>query len=580
MTKLVNAANDFADEALAGFVAAHGQYAQKVHGGVVRSTQSPAGEVALVLGGGGGHYPAFAGWVGPGMGHGASCGHVFASPSASQVYSVARAADNGGGVVLGYGNYSGDVLHFGQAAERLRADGIDVRCVATCDDIASAAPEKRDERRGIAGNLVVFKIAGAAAEAGLDLDGVERVARAANAATRTLGVAFAGCTLPGAGQPLFTVAAGAMATGLGIHGEPGIGESELGSANDVADLLVDGLLAEELARSAGGYQGRVAVVLNGLGSTTFEELFVVHGRVAQRLRDADCTVVEPEVGPQVTSLDMAGLSLTLTFLDDELERFWVAPADTPAFRRGAIPARPARTEALAEDEAPPIADADPESQALAATLVDALRAAAAAAAEHESELGDLDAVAGDGDHGQSMAAGSSGALREAEKVLRDGAGAQTLLARAGEAWAESAGGTAGAMWGAALGAAGATLSDTAGATPADLVAAVESAAKAVVDLGGAAPGDKTIIDALHPFEDVLRSTFDGGAAIGEAWQEAATAASAAAAATADIAAQRGRAQKHGDRSLGHPDPGATSFALLMTAVTPLVQGTGDDAHEH
>src|SRR4051812_41203812 len=229
MTRLVNDPGDFAEDMLNGFAAANARYAQKVHGGVVRSTESPRGQVALVLGGGGGHYPAFAGWVGPGMGHGAACGNVFASPSASQVHSVARASDNGGGVVLGFGNYSGDVLHFGQAAQRLRAGGIDARAVGVCDDIASAAPDKADQRRGIAGNLIVFKIAGAAAEAGLDLDGVERVARRANDATRSLGVAFGGCTLPGADEPLFTVPAASMATGLGIHGEPGIAESRLGT---------------------------------------------------------------------------------------------------------------------------------------------------------------------------------------------------------------------------------------------------------------------------------------------------------------------------------------------------------------
>ncbi|MFC6256408.1 dihydroxyacetone kinase family protein, partial [Kocuria oceani] len=335
MTFLVNDPAEFASDALRGYAAAHPEHVALAHGGVVRSTDTPEGQPALVIGGGSGHYPAFAGWVGPGMGHGAPCGNIFSSPSASQVYSVARSAENGGGVVLGFGNYAGDVLHFGQAAEKLRAEGVDVRIVRVSDDIASGPAEAHRERRGIAGDLMVFKIAGAAIEAGADLDEAERVAWKANDATRSFGVAFEGCTLPGAGEALFHVPAGEMAIGLGIHGEPGVREVPMGTADEIADLLVDGVLAEEPARGQDGYEGRVAVLVNGLGTVKYEELFVVYGRVAERLAGQGLTVVAPEVGEHVTSLDMAGLSLTVVFLDEELERYWLAPADTPAFRRGA-----------------------------------------------------------------------------------------------------------------------------------------------------------------------------------------------------------------------------------------------------
>ena len=336
MTRLVNSVRDFPAEAVRGFALANARYVQQVHGGVVRSTASPEGQVAVVLGGGSGHYPAFAGWVGPGMAHGAVCGNIFASPSASQVQSVVRAADNQGGVLLGFGNYAGDVLHFGQAAEQLRAEGVDVRIVTVSDDIASDTPTNSAQRRGIAGDLLVFKIAGAAAEDGLDLDEVERVARRANARTRSLGVAFGGCTLPGADHALFEVPDRIMAMGLGIHGEPGISEAPLGTAAEVADALLEGVLEEEPQREVDGYTGRVAVLLNGLGATKYEELFVVYSRVAERLDQLGLTVVEPEVGEHVTSLDMEGLSLTITFLDAELEQYWTTPVDTPAFRRGAV----------------------------------------------------------------------------------------------------------------------------------------------------------------------------------------------------------------------------------------------------
>ena len=243
MTHLINDPRQFPAESLKGMVAANRTYMQPVHGGVVRTTTSPHGEVSVVVGGGSGHYPAFAGWVGPGMAHGAVCGNIFASPSASQVESVVRAADNGGGCLLLFGNYAGDVLHFGMARDALIASGLDTRIVTVSDDVASNTVEHHDDRRGIAGDLFVVKAACAAAAAGRDLDAVEAAARRANEASRSLGVAFTGCTLPGAAEPLFTVPDGTYALGLGIHGEPGISSHEMTTAHEIAELLVDRLLA-------------------------------------------------------------------------------------------------------------------------------------------------------------------------------------------------------------------------------------------------------------------------------------------------------------------------------------------------
>jgi len=200
---------------------------------------------------------------------------VFASPSAEQVYRVARAAYGGAGVVLAFGNYAGDRLNFGVAHDRLRAEGIESRIVYVTDDIASAPVGEEDKRRGIAGTFTVYKIGGAAADDGADIDGVEQVMRKANAATFSFGVAFDGCTLPGADNPLFTVAAGQMDFGLGIHGEPGISTNAWMSAGDLAARLVDTVLAERPS----GVDGRAAVLLNGLGATKYEELFAMSLRV-------------------------------------------------------------------------------------------------------------------------------------------------------------------------------------------------------------------------------------------------------------------------------------------------------------
>ncbi|MCX2730724.1 dihydroxyacetone kinase family protein [Saccharopolyspora sp. NFXS83] len=565
MTTLHDGAAGYAADALSGFVAAHPRDVRAVRGGVVRASSTPPGQVAVVIGGGSGHHPAFAGWVGPGMAHGAACGNVFASPSAAQVCSVARAA-GGSGVLLGFGNYAGDVLHFGLAAEQLRAEGIDARVLAVVDDVASAPPEQAGLRRGIAGDLLVFKLVGAAAERGMGLDDVERIGRRAVEVTRSLGVAFSGCTLPGAAAPLFEVPPGRMALGLGVHGEPGLSEHPLGSATEVADRLVDGVLAEPAAVRG----GRVAVLLNGMGGIGGEELFVVYGRIARRLAGAGLEPVDPVVGAQMSSLGMSGLSLSVTPLDDELAELWADPVDTPAWRRGGFPARPARTDDLGDTGAPPVAAGSAESHRDAALVVTAFEIARDVLAEHEERLGRLDAVAGDGDHGLGMRRGSLAAAEAAETARAAGAGAGTVLARAAAAWSESAGGTSGALWGGAISAFGSTLGDQDAVTGPLLGTAIGRAVDAVARLGGAAPGDKTMVDAAAPFAELVARA---GAAPAEALVRAAEAATTAAAATADIPARRGRARTHGDRSLGTPDPGATSFALVVTALTATLNTT-------
>lgn len=562
MTYLINDASDFSAEAVRGLVAAHPEHVSAVHGGVVRATETPKGQPALVIGGGSGHYPAFAGWVGPGMGHGAPCGNIFASPSASQVYSVARNAENGGGVILGFGNYAGDVLHFGAAAEKLRAEGVDVRIVKVSDDVASNSEENHRDRRGIAGDLPVFKIAGAAIEAGADVAEAERVAYKANDATRSFGLAFDGCTLPGAEEPLFHVAENTIGVGLGIHGEPGVKDLPMGSASEVADLLVDGVLEED----PGVGSGRVAVILNGLGTVKYEELFVVYGRVAERLEAAGLTPVRPEVGEFVTSLDMAGLSLTVVHLDEELEQHWTAPVDTPAYRRGEVPGeRAPRTEFFTpgEEEVPA---AQEDAQRQAGRVQSVVELFARICAEQEEELGRIDAIAGDGDHGQGMVLGTRGAVEAGAVALERGAGARTVLVHAGTAWAESAGGTSGALWGAALTAAGRALSDERASDDAAKGQALLDAVDAVRRLGGAEVGDKTMIDAAVPFSGELRKGLDAGTPLAEAITAAAEVAQQAARDTADMTARLGRSRVLGDKSLGTPDPGAVSFSLLMQAL--------------
>ncbi|MBD8702699.1 dihydroxyacetone kinase family protein [Frigoribacterium sp. CFBP 13712] len=560
MTILDYDATTFADEALDGFAAAHDSL-RRVEGGVVRRTPLADGQVAVVVGGGSGHYPAFAGLVGPGLAAGVAYGNIFASPSAGQVCRVARAAQRGGGVVLSFGNYAGDVLNFGQAAERLRAEGVDVRVVAVTDDIASGSRDEIAKRRGIAGDLTVFKVLGSASEAGLDLDRVEELGRRANDRTRSFGVAFSGCTLPGATEPLFTVPEGRMSIGLGIHGEPGIGEADLPSARGLAELLVGSLLAE----APEGAGDRIVVLLNGLGTYKYEELFVLYGHVRRLLDEAGVTVVQPEVGELVTSLDMSGVSATFFWVDDELEQLWGSPASSPAFRKGAVEARVDDAGGGPGLEAPPsVAPADDDRHVGAGRpLLEGFEHVAEMVVASEEEFGRLDAVAGDGDHGIGMARGITAGLASARAAVERGAGVSTVFAEAGEGWAEHAGGTSGALWGVCLTSAGAALA----AEPdlRDPQASARAAAaglEAIQRLGGAEVGDKTLVDAFVPLVDALGRAADEGLDLPEAWARAAAAASEAADATARLRPRLGRARPLAEKSLGHPDAGAVSFARI------------------
>ena len=570
MTRLWNDPADFADEMIDGFVAANPRSVRRVPGGVVRSTVVPDGQVAVVVGGGSGHYPAFGGLVGQGLAHGAAMGNLFASPSTPQIHAVAKAAERGAGVLLSYGNYAGDVLNFDAAQERLRAEGIPTVTVTVTDDVASAPAAEAHKRRGIAGDLTVFRAAAAAAEAGYDLEGVARVAAHANDRTRSFGVAFSGCTLPGAPAPLFSVPAGRMAIGLGIHGEPGIDETDIPTADGLADMLVSTLLAE-VPDGVDVAGARVVPILNGLGSLKYEEMFVVYRRIARLLDEAGIVVVDPHVGEYCTSFDMAGTSLTLFWLDDELERLWDTPVDAPAYRRGSVvaAAQADAVETSAVVEEIPVGDA--ESQAVAQLVRAALRIVVDTIDEHVDELGRIDAVAGDGDHGIGMQRGSHAALAAGVTATEAGAGARTTLTRAADAWADRAGGTSGALWGVILRGVASQLGDAGRPDASAVAAGVAEGVRGVRTYGKAEVGDKTMVDALVPFTAALTSAVDSGAPLADAWSAAAEAATSAATATADLLPRMGRARTHGEHAVGTPDPGAVSFALIASALGTLLR---------
>jgi len=328
MQKILNDPEPFVDEMLDGILAAHpDQLRRPSPRAIVRADAPVANKVGIATGGGSGHLPVFMGYVGRGLIDGAAIGNVFASPSSDDMLDVTRAISAGAGVLYLYGNYGGDRLNFDLAAELAADEGIEVRTILGADDVASAPPDRAGTRRGIAGIFFLYKVAGAAAAAGATLDEVVAVTERAAAGTRTMGVALSPCTIPAAGVPTFELPAGQMEIGMGIHGEPGVRRGPLESADAIAHELTSAILAD-LPYQRGD---EVGVLVNGLGATPKEELYILYRSVAGILDGEGIRVHRVWVGEYATSLEMAGASLTLIRLDDELRSLLDAPAATPFY---------------------------------------------------------------------------------------------------------------------------------------------------------------------------------------------------------------------------------------------------------
>ncbi len=328
MKKLINDTAHYVDEALAGMLVAHpSHYATAADCGrvIVRKTQKPQGRVGVVSGGGFGHLPLFAGYVGTGLLDSCAVGEVFAGPAGNDVAVALRAADHGAGVLSVLGNYGGDRMTFEMQTELLRASGVEADIVIVNDDVASADPGEAEKRRGVAGIVYAFKIAGAAAEAGLPLQEVKRIAQRAVDNTRSIGVALGACTIPHTGKPSFDLAGDAIEMGMGIHGEQGVWRGALRSADDLADEMLDRLLADMPVHPG----DRIALLCNSLGATPVEELYILYNRIAARLEGQKLDIAECRIGHYATSMEMAGASLSIIRLDDELAGLLAAPCACP-----------------------------------------------------------------------------------------------------------------------------------------------------------------------------------------------------------------------------------------------------------
>jgi dihydroxyacetone kinase-like protein len=329
--KLINHPESVVRDMIDGMVLAHpGKLRNLPETTVLVRADAPVqGKVALVSGGGSGHEPSHAGYVGKGMLHGAVAGEVFTSPTPDQVLAAIKAVDSGSGVLLVIKNYSGDLMNFEIAAELAEAEGIAVAKVVVNDDVAVENSTYTTGRRGIAGTVFVHKIAGALAEQGAPLDEVQQVAQKVIDNVRSMGMALTPCIVPAAGKPGFSLDDDEMEIGMGIHGEPGIHRAKITTADEIAETLT-GKILDDLRLQAGD---RVAVMINGLGATPVMELYILHKKVAQILHQQGIVIHDTFVGEYMTSLEMAGCSVTLLKLDDQLTKLLDAPADTIAWKK-------------------------------------------------------------------------------------------------------------------------------------------------------------------------------------------------------------------------------------------------------
>lgn len=558
MRKIINTAEHFVDEVLDALLRAHPDHLALAPGSsraVISARPTRVGRVAIATGGGSGHLPLFLGFIGDGLLDGAAVGNVFSSPSADDMLAVTRAIDAGAGVLYLYGNYGGDVFNFDTAAERAESEGIRVVTVLGTDDIVSAPLTSAETRRGVAGLALAAKTAGAAARRGLPLEAVAAVARRTVDRTRTMGVGLSPTILPEAGTPTFTLDDGEMEVGVGIHGEPGAYRGPIESADDIADRFIETLLPEVTG-------DRVAVLINGLGATPLEELYLLYRRVAMRLEERGITIAQRYIGEYATSLEMAGASVSLCSLDAELESLLDDPVDAALFApwapaprsespaRTAVRATPFSNSRSARSESDGSSTGGAASRFAALLLESMLRWADAA-----DELRALDAALGDGDLGITVARGSA-AVSDAITGAPASASASELLAAAATAFGSANPSTFAALVALGASAAAEHLRDA----PDDWPGAAEACFDAIARRGGAQRGDKTVLDPLGAVIDALRSDPDTPLATVVTIAEAETRALSRA------RSNRGRAAWTGERSEGHLDPGSVALVRLLEAL--------------
>ncbi len=519
-------------------------------------------KVALISGGGSGHEPAHAGYIGRGMLTAAVAGDVFTSPAPDAVLAAIKAVAGRAGALLIVKNYTGDRLNFGLAADLARAEGIPVETVVVADDAALSASSGLAGARGLAGTILVHKVAGAASEAGGSLAEVAAEARAAAGAVATMGVALSPCTVPAAGKPGFSLEEGEIELGLGIHGEPGVRKAAIGPA----DAIVAEMLGRVLNRLGAGPGSRVALLVNNLGGTPTMELAIVARAAIGTIESLGYRVERAYAGTFLSALEMAGVSLSAMLLDDARLARLDAPTDAPAWPNAASHPRvrdvtplPDPTAMTGEYSRP-----EPPRTPVGRSFEQALRAVADALIAATDRLTALDQAVGDGDLGLSLARGSRAVLDALPTLPLDDPPA--TLRRLGALLQSSLGGTSGPLYAVFVLAAAERLATSSATEPLAWAEAFAAGCARVGEVGGASVGDRTMLDALVPASETFSRDLRSGAPWPKALGAAVEAAGRGAEATADLPPRRGRSSYLGDRALGHPDPGAVAVAVWLGAV--------------
>jgi len=583
MKKIINKPENVVMEMCNGIALAHPELEFIKKYKIIKKKEINKNKVSLISGGGSGHEPAHAGFIGKGMLDAAICGDVFASPSQIQVYQGIKATASEKGTLLIIKNYSGDMMNFKNAAHLASEDKITVDYVKVDDDIAVEDSLYTVGRRGVAGTVFVHKIAGAAAEKGLSLEEVKTVAQKAADNVRSLGFGLTSCTVPAKGTPTFEIAKDEMEFGVGIHGEPGIKREKITTADDLARKIVDALSNDMQLNE----NNEIALLINGFGGTPLQELYLFNNSVTGELSKKNIKINRTFVGNYMTSIDMAGASVSIMKLDEELKELLSCESDTPAFKVSG-PVDYVEYSPLDTNEELALTSFEVESKEEMAHVVDEkitldnmiyiVDKMSEVIIENEVPFCELDSFAGDGDFGMSVAKGFKQLKREWKEILlQDNLTISKFLDDCSMVIMEHCGGASGPIWGSAFRAASREIGNKQELNIEDFANMIHSAVKGIQATGersfgrGAVVGDKTLIDALAPCADAWTKSAKENHTFKKAFELGAKAAVDGAKSTEKIVARMGRAGTVGERSLGHPDAGAYGLGVIFTQVSNCIK---------
>ena len=579
MRKIINKPENVVEEMMEGYIAAyHRFYYRHPEVNSVISRQRRRNKVSLVIGGGSGHEPMFSGFVGRGLADAAACGNIFASPDPKNIYETGKTVDEGKGVLFVYGCYAGDNLNFDMGEEFLNAKGIKTAHVRVQDDVASAPKERKEDRRGIAGDVFVVKVAGAACDAGRGLAEVKRVTEKARDNTRTIGVATAPAQLPGAEKPIFELGENEIEYGMGLHGEKGVERTEW----EPADVLVGKMYNQILEDSDLKEGDQVCVLINSLGATTILELSIAFRKLKELLDRDGIKVYDSDLNNYCTSQEMGGFSITLMKLDDELKKYYDMPCYCPFYAKGSL----GDYEESEEPEEELIAKKSENKEKRAQVVSNYERRShyeklnaedcrqmllyiADKILENEPYLTSVDSEIGDGDHGMGMATGMKNA-KEALLDMEEVTNVFSVFEAAGKAMLLSMGGASGIIFGSLYLEGALGMGQKEYLTAEDLKLMEEKSLKAIQERGKASVGDKTMVDALSPAVDAMREHYTEG--LENMLKVAEEGAAQGVENTKSYIAKFGRAKSLGERALGYQDAGATSTWLIFQGMREFLQG--------